>query len=250
MSKGKVEFNVVSQEQYPALPEFPSDDEYVDPIYLLGNKLKMTLFCTEKEGYSFRSGIFFDTDKIYSTDVNRLSIVLNDTLSESFIVPSSDLYALLPYSEMSVKKKGNLVFFKSDNTSICISMLACAAPEISAIASLDFDYEIEFDREELLEVIEKAFIVNKYEINLIFRTNTLCVKSIGDRGTFEEEIEFDKYIDESIIIGFNPNYLIEPLKAIEEEEITLKIAREHRKPLSINTANFTHIIMPLVKPNI
>jgi DNA polymerase-3 subunit beta len=68
-------------------------------------------------------------------------------------------------------------------------------------------------------------------------------KSAPDLGESREEIEID-HKGQDLSIGFNPNYLIDVLKNVSQEEIELELVAPD-KPGVIRLDNYIYIILPM-----
>ena len=64
-------------------------------------------------------------------------------------------------------------------------------------------------------------------------------------GSMDEEIEVKKY-GEEIIIGFNPRFLTDVLRVVDDEEIHLYM-RDSKSPCIIrdDEENFVYVVLPV-----
>ena len=84
-----------------------------------------------------------------------------------------------------------------------------------------------------------------HSTKLIFEGNKLTVTSAAsDIGEAKDEVPI-KYAGERIEIMFNPSYLMDPLKAIDDDEVFIKLNNGH-SPAVINCSiPFIYVLMPL-----
>ena len=82
------------------------------------------------------------------------------------------------------------------------------------------------DRRELLDSIERASLMSKAGKNNLIRMNikdsSVTITSNSDEGNVREEINVEKEGDD-LTIGFNAQYMIDILKAIDDEKIVMKM---------------------------
>ena len=84
-----------------------------------------------------------------------------------------------------------------------------------------------------------------HSTKLIFDANRLTVTSAASEiGEATDEVPI-KYGGETIEIMFNPNYVMDPLKAIDEDEIAMEL-NDGTKPALIKcSVPFLYVMMPL-----
>ena len=84
-----------------------------------------------------------------------------------------------------------------------------------------------------------------HSIKLIFEGNKLTVKSAStDIGEACDEVEI-KYAGEKIEIMFNPTYVMDPLKAIDDDEVTINLNNGHSPAVIKCSIQFLYVLMPL-----
>ena len=80
-------------------------------------------------------------------------------------------------------------------------------------------------------------------ITLSSGENVLKIEATGsESGDGENEIPAE--VNGEISSGFNYIYILDMLKALNSEKVTLKF-RDESTPMKIENADFTHIIMPV-----
>jgi DNA polymerase-3 subunit beta len=84
-----------------------------------------------------------------------------------------------------------------------------------------------------------------HSTKLIFSNGKLTVTSAAsDIGEAKDEVPI-KYAGETIEIVFNPSYVMDPLKAIDDDEVTINLNNGH-SPAVINCSiPFIYVLMPL-----
>jgi DNA polymerase-3 subunit beta len=79
----------------------------------------------------------------------------------------------------------------------------------------------------------------------VFEGNRLTVSSAAnDVGEAQDEVPI-KYAGEKIEILFNPSYLLDPLKAIDDDEVTFVVNNGHSPAVIRCSIPFLYVLMPL-----
>jgi DNA polymerase-3 subunit beta len=77
----------------------------------------------------------------------------------------------------------------------------------------------------------------------IFKNKLVISKSTPDIGESREELDTE-YDGKELIIGFNPTYLIDVLKNLEDEFVELEVT-ESEKPGVIRRNGYVYIVLPM-----
>jgi DNA polymerase-3 subunit beta len=84
-----------------------------------------------------------------------------------------------------------------------------------------------------------------HSTRLTFSTNKLTVSSAAsDIGEARDDVPI-KYAGEKIDIMFNPNYVMDPLKAIDDDEVTINLNNGHSPAVIRCSIPFLYVLMPL-----
>ena len=124
--------------------------------------------------------------------------------------------------ELYINEK-RAVFFIGD-TKVILRLLEGDFVDYNNILPKDSKCRVVVNREDLLESIERASLLAKVGknnlIKLDIRAGNMEVTSKSEEGNVKEEVIISKE-GEDLIIGFNSKYMIEALKAIDDESITM-----------------------------
>ena len=118
----------------------------------------------------------------------------------------------------------------------------------------DFTTIVNLDKRELLSSLERAILISrdtkKNPVRLTMGQDAVVITSTTEMGTSYDEIPAD--IDGSNMeIGFNPRFLIDALRVIEDERILIQFTT----PLSpciikgVEGENYKYLILPLRLPS-
>ena len=76
-------------------------------------------------------------------------------------------------------------------------------------------------------------------------SNRLTVTSAANEiGSASDEVPI-KYIGEKIEIMFNPTYVMDPLKAIDDDEVKIELNNGHSPAVIRCSVQFLYVLMPL-----
>ena len=90
--------------------------------------------------------------------------------------------------------------------------------------SSDYDTKVRINKRELLDCIDRATLLikegDKKPIIINIGDETMELKIKSQIGTMDEEIVITKE-GKDLLIGFNPKFLIDALRVIDDEEVDL-----------------------------
>ncbi|MFH1338704.1 MAG: DNA polymerase III subunit beta [Candidatus Omnitrophota bacterium] len=120
-------------------------------------------------------------------------------------------------------------------------------PDYKQIIPPSSSNKIKIDREQFLLAVKRASLLSTLDyqaVKLEVLKNKLVIsKSTPDIGESREELSCE-YAGKDMIIGFNPNYLIDVLKNLEDEFIEFEIT-DSEKPGVIRSDGYIYIVLPM-----
>lgn len=266
ISCGFSDFKIMGQsgQDFPALPEVEKNQKYEILQSDLKNMIRQTIFSiAQEDSKPILTGELFELKKdclqIVSVDGFRISF-RKEKLSQSaketkIVVPGktlSEIHKILGTEEKNVSLyvTDKHVLFDIDGN-IVISRLI-EGDYIKYEQSFSDDYKTRFcvNTTHFLQTLERASLVSKDSkktpVKLDIAEKKLIVKAQAEIGTAYEEIEIAME-GEALQIAFNPRYLIDALRVIEEEQIyvqfTTSLSPCIMKPLE--KEHFRYLILPL-----
>lgn len=155
------------------------------------------------------------------------------------------------------------VFASSKDTmKVCVTdahLFAEAKDKKMVIRRLDGEYlnyqrmlamptsvEVTLSREELISTLDRAaLIVGSSNIPTIFKltNNMLEISATSTLGSMKEELSLS-YEGAELVIGFNPYYLLELLKAINTEKVSMSFSNS-KAPVYVKGEGYTYLVLPL-----
>jgi DNA polymerase-3 subunit beta len=254
-------------EEFPPLPRFAEKKRVVLPQDKLRSMLRKTSFAISMDETRFvLNGIFFSLKEhkitLVATDGRRLALVDEevDLPAESdgdFIVPTkaiNELNRLLTTGgQVEVKFTDNQAAFrlqgeKSLSVLIISKLIEGNYPNYRQVIPGETKERISLGREELLHALRRAEIMTSEKSNsvkLSFSKNNLAITAnTPEIGEGRETIAVN-YKGPDIAIAFNPAYLMDPLKALENDEVFLELIDELSPGVIKVNGPFLYVLMPM-----
>lgn len=247
--------------------DFPFIDlqNHKNPIILSQKIIKMiynqTAFATsQQESRPILTGINFkiqeDIMECTATDSYRLAkkvIKIQQEIQEDInvTIPTKNLGELV---KMFVNEEdrvelhifNNKIIFKFNNIIMLSSLINGTYPDTSKLIPDDFSLHMHANFNEIFNAIDRAsLLTNESEKNTIHfesKQNEVVISSnIPEIGNVEEKIYIKKEEQEDISISFSSKYMIDALKTLETEEVTLCFNSEI-KPIIIKGSKDDELI--------
>ena len=179
--------------------------------------------------------------RMISVDGFRISVVLK-LLSEADI--DEDV-------ELIIGSKEALILL--DKTKVSIRLMEGEFIKYKDILLKDCNTRMKVDRKSLMQSIERASLMAKEGKNNLIKCtidgNLLTINSRSDEGSVKEELIVKKEGD-NIEIGFNSKYILDVLKVLDDEEISIEF-KNSLAPCSIKPIkgdNYEYLILPVRIP--
>jgi DNA polymerase-3 subunit beta len=259
--------NGLSAQDFPPMPEFPDKREITLPQEKLRAMLRKTAFAisTDESRYVL-NGIFHSLKDhkitLVATDGRRLSLVeeeveISSETEGDFIVPTkaiNELTRLLqPGGEVGMRATENQVAYtlkgeKSPTILLISKLVEGSYPNYRQVIPTEFKERIPIVREEFLAALRRAEIMTSDKSNsvkLTFTTNNLGITAnTPEVGEARESLAIN-YKGADMAIAFNPVYMMDPLKALDSDEVYLELSDELSPGVLKTDGPFLYVIMPM-----
>jgi len=194
-----------------------------------------------------------------ATDGRRLALIEQEMefpkdCENDIVLPSKAVAelqrSLTGEGEVSLMVKKSQICFKLDTLVIYSKLMDDVYPNYRQVIPQDTTKHISVDRQCLLNALERASVMTMDEAHstkLTFSEGKLLVNSsASDIGEAKDEVAI-KYAGEPIEIMFNPSYVMDPLKVLEDDEITVNLNNGHSPAVIKSTVmnTFLYVLMPL-----
>lgn len=237
----KAKFNISgkSGDDFSYLPYIERDEPVIISQFTLKEAIRQTIFSiADNDSNKLMTGELFEINgdllKVVSLDGHRISIrnieLKGAYNSKKVVVPGKTLIEISKIlsgevdSEVSLYFTNNHVVFEFDNTVVVSRLIEGEYFRIDQMLSSDYETKVRINKKEFLSCIDRATLLVKEGdkkpiiINILDDVMELKIKS--QLGTMDEEIMISKD-GRDLLIGFNPKFLIDALRVIEDEEVDL-----------------------------
>ena len=137
------------------------------------------------------------------------------------------------------KGKGSLIVSK---------LVEGAYPNYKQVIPAESQHRVTLDKEELLHALRRAEIMTSEKANsvkLTFTENNLTFTANSPEVGESRESMAIKYGGDETSIAFNPQFFIDPLKALEEEEVHFEFTDQLSPGVVKVNHPFLYVIMPM-----
>jgi len=155
---------------------------------------------------------------------------------------------------VSVKVNDGQIVFHVDNEAGCTSTLTSnlvegTFPPFEDVIPKDLDRKAVINKEALHRAVRRAHLMTNEEsrgVRLVFDENILQITSRApETGEAEIEVPIDSFTGDKLEIAFNPVYIMDALKVIDADDVTIELKKSDKPGLIRSGNNFTYIIMPV-----
>ena len=254
-------------EEFPPPPKFKEDKKLVLPQEKIRGMLRKTSFAisTDESRYVL-NGIFLCLKEhkltMVATDGRRLALVdeevdLSEKSQGEFIVPAkavNELNRLLQEKgDLEIKYSDNQAAFtltdeKGSSILVITKLIEGNYPNYRQVIPAETKERVALAREEFLHALRRAQIMTSEKQNsvkLSFTKNNLAITANSpDVGEARESLAIN-YKGKDMAIAFNPEYVIEPLNALPNEEVFLEMIDELSPGVLKINGPFLYVVMPM-----
>jgi DNA polymerase-3 subunit beta len=259
--------NGLAAEEFPPLPKFADDKKLVLPQEKLKGMLRRTSFAVSSDETRYvLNGLFCSLKDhkvtLVATDGRRLALTdeeadISAENEADFIIPTkavNELNRLLqPAGSVEIKVTENQASFDLKGETgfsvlLITKLVEGSYPNYRQVIPAESAERIALVREELLQALRRAEIMTSEKSNsvkLAFTKNNLAITANSpDVGEARESLAVN-YKGKDLSIAFNPAYLLDPLKALDNDEVFLELTDELSPGVLRTNGPFLYVIMPM-----
>jgi DNA polymerase III subunit beta len=267
VSAGRSRFTLASlpANDFPALDEVDATERVRIGEARLKELIERTAFAMAQQDVRYYlNGLLFDLrDKLLrcvATDGHRLALceaALEDTVQtkRQIIVPRKgvlELQRLLEGGdrELELEVGRNHIRVKRDDVTFTSKLIDGRFPDYEAVIPIGADREVRIDREALRASLQRAAILSneKYRgVRIEVSPGQIKINAHNpEQEEAQEEVEADTKVD-SLVIGFNVNYLLDALSALRDEYVVIQLRDSNSSALvrEASSEKCRHVVMPL-----
>ena len=263
----KAKFNIPGQsgEDFSYLPFIEKNEGVQISQFTLKELIRQTIFSIAvNENNKLMTGELFqianNTLRVVSLDGHRISIrkipLKNECSDKKVVVPGKTLNEISKILSgetedmVDIYFAENHILFEFDNTKVVSRLIEGEYFKIVQMLSMDHKIKVRVNNRELFDCIDRASILmresdKKPIVVSIKNDNRMYLKVDTMMGSMNEEIEITKD-GEEIIIGFNPRFLTDVLKVIDDEDIFIYM-RDAKSPCIIrdDAGTYIYVVLPV-----
>ncbi len=281
LSSGRSKFRIMGMQdhEFPNLPLFTQNEACVVEQKLLAKMLKQVSYShsTDENRYLLNGVLFtFKTNEnkttltLVATDGRRLSLceeVVDGKVSSEnaeFILPAKTVGELERLLQNTAPVK---IYFNDKQVAFDLGLEPSAIdsglmdsiylvskkvegrfPNYQQVIPKTTEHRVKIERELLLECIQRAALVASDENNVVklkISDNLLeILASSPEYGEAHETMSID-YTGATVQVAFNPQFLTDPLRALNQDEIFFEFKDELSPGVFKTLEKFLCVVMPL-----
>ena len=253
-----------SGEDFAYLPIIEKEEALTVSQFTLKEMIRQTIFSiASNETNKLMTGELFEIKdnflKVVSLDGHRIAIrrmeLKKDYADRKVVVPGKTLNEISKILSGEVDNMVNIYFsknhilFEFDQTMVVSRLIDGEYFRIDQMLSSDYETKLTINKKEFLDCIDRATLLvregEKKPIIIEITDNTMELRIDSAMGSMNESIDISKE-GKDILIGFNPRFLIDALKVIDDETINIYLVNP-KAPCFIrdDEESYTYLILPV-----
>ena len=262
----KVVFNIAahSGEDFSYLPIVEKENTISLSEYTLKEVINQTIFSiSDSETSKMMTGVLFEIEnnilKVVTLDGHRISIrkieLGNDYPDQKVIVPGKTMDEIRRIIKGNMEDKidisftSNHILFEFDKTTVLSRLIEGNYYNIDQMLSNDYETKIKVIKKDFLECIERALLLiregDKKPIIMDIGEDVMDIKIKSQIASMNEDITILKE-GKDLLIGFNPKFLVDALRVIDDENVDLYFLNS-KAPCFIRDemSSYVYLILPV-----
>lgn len=253
-----------SGDDFACLPYVERQECITISQFTLKELVRQTIFSIAvNENNKMMTGELFEVNenslKVASLDGHRISIrkvELKETYNHhKVIVPGKTLTEVSKILSGETEDEVNLFFtenhilFEFDDTVVVSRLIEGKYFNIDQMLSSDYETKVTINKKEFLDCIDRATLLVKESdrkpIIITITEGMMELKINSDIGSMNEEIDIEKE-GKDIMIGFNPKFLMDALRVIDDETVDIYLVNS-KAPCFIRNQeeSYNYLILPV-----
>jgi len=262
----KAKFTIAGKEgeDFSHIPFIDKSDCVTISQFSLKELIRQTIFSLAlNENNKLMTGELFEINnnilKVVSLDGHRIAIrkveLKEPCEDKKVIVPGKTLNEISKILSgetedmVNIYFSDNYILFEFDDTIVVSRLIEGEYFKINQMLSSDYETKVTINKRELLNCIDRATLLvkegDKKPIIITISDEHMELKINSQIGSMDEDIDIQKE-GKDIQIGFNPKFLIDALKVIDEETIDIYLVNA-KAPCFIKnpTESYIYLILPV-----
>ncbi|HUJ10480.1 MAG TPA: DNA polymerase III subunit beta [Verrucomicrobiae bacterium] len=250
------------EEEFPKFPDVGSGKSLKIEQAVLREMFKKTAYAVSNDETRYvLNGVFmgFKGDKltVVATDGRRLALIEHDIETPKgseaeLILPTKavgELERLLgDKGDAKVSIGENQMIIESDSTTLVSKLIEGTYPNFRQVIPTEAKERVPLERELLLAALHRASILaseKSQSVKLNFAKNTLTITALTPEVGEAKETLSINYKGKELTIAFNPQYMMDPLRNLDADEVFLELTDELSPGVIKVNAPFLYVLMPM-----
>lgn len=237
--KSEIKLSLKDKDEFPAIKKIEKNNKITISQFTLREMIRQTIISiSSNESSKLMTGelfeIYDDEFKITSLDGFRISIRkvnLNDSYPPiKAVIPGKTLNEIVKIINGDIDDMVDIYFedryvlFEFDDTIVLSRLIEGEYYRIDQMLSGDYETKVKINKAELFGSIDRAALLvretEKKPIVLTVSEDNVKVEMKTSLGSMDEDIDIRKE-GSDIMIAFNPKFLLDALRVIDDEDINI-----------------------------
>lgn len=253
-----------SGEDFTYLPDITKEQGISLTQLSLREVIRQTIFSiAANENNRLMTGELFELNgnilKVASLDGHRISIrkigLANNYDKRKVVVPGKTLNEISKILSGEADQKVDIYFcsqhivFEFNDTVVVSRLIEGEYFRIEQMLSSDYETKVTVNKKAFADCIDRSTLLvkegEKKPIIVNITDDYMQLRMESPMGSMKEDIPVEK-TGKDIVIGFNPKFLIDALRVIDEEEVTVYLVNS-KAPCFIQNdeETYTYLILPV-----
>ncbi len=261
-NKRKISLCGKNGDDFTFLPKIEKKDSVAISMMTIKDIISKTIFSIGNGDINkVMSGVHMviknDQMRVTTLDGHRISIcrvnLKNIYEEQDVIIPGKALNELSKILPADAEKDVNIYFsdahvlFDFDQTVVVSRLIDGTYINVDKMMSSDYKTKVKVNKANIIKSVDVSMLFskegNKKPLVIDIKDNVMELKCNSPLGSMDDFLDIDKQGDD-IMIGFNPKFVMDALRAVDEEEIDMYFINP-RSPLYIKDENEKYIYMIL-----
>ncbi|MGG0281527.1 DNA polymerase III subunit beta [Bacillus sp. BD59S] len=253
--------------EFPSVPQIDDHAEIQIETKQLIDAFKQTVFAVAKnESRPVLTGVHIELDHnkliCAATDSHRLAIretLISTNVKANCIVPSATINELLKLMNsnlefVSIYLSESHIIFTFGTTTLYSRLIEGKYPNISSLIPNKFQTVINIDRQRMLQGVDRSSLLasewanNNVNLEIVNESTIKVSSNASQIGKISETQQIDAiHGEKQLQISFDGRFMLDALRAIKEETVTLSFSGSMR-PILIEAgaqSAAVHLISPV-----
>ena len=262
----KAKFDIPGRdaEEFAMLPMVEKDESITISQFSLREIIRQTLFSiAPNENNKLMTGELFEVRdgvlKVVALDGHRIAIrnleLAGSCSDQKVVVPGKTLSEISKIlsgemdDQVQIFFSENYMLFEFDRTIVLSRLIDGEYFRIDQMLSTDYETKVVMNRQAFINSIDRATLLvresDKMPVILEISDDVMDLQINTTLGSMDEETSIEKF-GKDIVIGFNPKFLLDALRVIEDEEVSLYFVNA-KAPCFIrdDDGKYIYLILPV-----